>query len=115
MKKLIDCVDMRYEGGTFLMIPRQADEIDLVMLGFDGTEKWMRLQCSQHHCEGIANGEWEYVATICKQDGKSFSWHWGFNGYELISEGLRSKERKIVEACRMYADQKGTNRCGLRC
>ena len=102
MKKLIDCVDMRYENGTFLLIPRQADEMDLVMLGFNGTEKWYRLECTQHRCSWLANGEWEYVATICKQDGKSWSWHWGFDGYTLVSESVRNMEKKIVEACREY-------------
>ena len=66
MKKLIECVDMRYEDGTFLLQPKQSCEMDLVMLGFNGTEKWMRLRCWQHKSPGIGNGAWEYEATICK-------------------------------------------------
>ena len=104
MKKLIECVDIRYEDGTFLLQPKQSCEMDLVMLGFNGTEKWMRLQCRQHHCAGIANGEWEYTATICKADGKSWSWHWGFDGYTLVSDSVREMQNRIVEACRMYCD-----------
>ena len=114
MKKLIDCVDMRYEDGTFLLIPRQANEMDLVMLGFDGTEKWYRLKCSQTHSSGLANGTWEYNATICNKDGKSFTWHWGFSGYDLVSDSVNQKEKKIVEACRMYCDRVGIDFPGYR-
>ena len=105
MKKLIDCVDMRYENGTFLLIPRQANEMDLVMLGFNGTEKWIRLECRQHHCSGLANGELEYNASICNKDGKSWSWHWGFDGYTPVVDSVRQMEKKIVEACRMYCER----------
>ena len=107
MKKLIDCVDVRYEEGTFLLIPRHENEMDLVMLGFDGTEKWLRLECRQHHCRGLANGEWEYTATICNNDGKSWSWHWGFDGYTLVSDSVRQKEKKIIESCRTYCERNG--------
>ena len=107
MKKLIECVDMQYEDGTFLLIPRQANEMDLVMLGFNGTEKWIRLECSQVHCCGLGNGQWNYCVTICKQDGTSWSWHWGWDGYTLISDSVRQKQKKIVEACRTYCERNG--------
>lgn len=107
MKKLIDCVDMRYEDGTFLMVPRQVNEMDLVMLGFNGTEKWIRLQCRQIHCRGFANGAWNFTATICKQNGEAWSWHWGFDGYTLVSDGVSKMEQEIIKACKEYSERNG--------
>jgi len=102
MKKLFECVDMKYADGTFLLIPKQSCEIDLVMLGFNGTEKWIRLRCWQHKCQGLGNGSWEYEATICKADGHSWSWHWGFDGYTLVTDSVKEMQNKIVEACSTY-------------
>ena len=106
MKKLVDCVDVRYEDGTFLLIPRQADEIDLIMLGFDGTEKWIRLECLDYNPKWTSRC-YVYTATICKQNGKSWSWQWGYGGYTLVSDSVRETQHKIVEACQMYCKRNG--------
>ena len=107
MKKLINCVDVRHENGTFLLIPRQADEIELVMLGFDGTEKWIRLEARQTHSRSIADGTWNYAATICKADGKTWSFDWGFHGYTLVTDKVEQMRRKIVEAVKTYCVRNG--------
>ena len=102
MRKLFDCVDIKYEDGTFLLIPRQAYEMDLVMLGFDGTEKWIRLKCHKINSKGIGNGMYDYTATICNKEGKSWSWYWGWNGFTLVSESVDAMRNKIVECCKRY-------------
>ena len=107
MKKLIDCCDVRHENGTFLLIPRQADEIDLVMLGFDGTEKWIRLETKETHSNDISNATWNYTATICKADGHTWSWCWGFNGHTLVSAAVEEKRKKIIEAVKTYCVRNG--------
>ena len=107
MKKLIECVDMTYANGIFLLQPKQSCEMDLVMLGFNGTEKWIRLQCVREDHPGLGYGEYYYTATICKHDNSSWSWHWGWGGHTLISESVREMQKKIVEACGIYSKDNG--------
>lgn len=106
--KLADCVDITYRDGSFILQPRTKNEIDLVLLGFDGTEKWIRLQCVEHHT-GLATGEFTYTATICRHDSDTWSWQWGWGGYTLISEGVQQKQNKIVEACKEWCVRTGIN------
>ena len=105
--KLFECVDITYRDGTFLLQPKTKNEIDLVMLGFNGTEKWIRLQCIQHHSSGISNGTYDYTITICKANGNTWNWHWGWSGFELVSEGVRDMQHKIVDACKEWCSRTG--------
>ena len=105
--KLIDCVDITYRNGNFILQPKTKNEIDLVLLGFNGTEKWIRLQCICEERPGLGRGEYYYTATICKHDNSSWSWHWGWGGHTLISESVRDMQKKIVEACMEYCRRSG--------
>lgn len=107
MLEFYKCVEIKYADGTFLLVPKKEKEMDLVMLGFDGTEKWIRLQCRQNHSQSIADGTWDYTATICRADGNSWSWDWGFHGFDLVSDRVREMQKKIVEACKIHCLTKG--------
>lgn len=39
----------------------------------------------------------DHILTIIKKDGTSFSFHWGYGGYTLISEDLELLRKRVVE------------------
>lgn len=104
MRKLIECVEITRAGNTYLLKPKPENEIDLVMLGFTGTEKWIRLMCDP---ASRTKDLWNYEVTIMKADGKSWGWHWGYSGHTLVTDGVWSMGQKIVDACKIYSAQKG--------
>ena len=106
--KLIDCVDITYRDGNFILQPRTKNEIDLVLLGFNGTERWIRLECIRK-----GNNYYSYEATVCKHDGDTWGWSWGAGGHTLISESVREMQRKIVEACQTWCSRTGMQFPGM--
>ena len=102
--KLYDCVNIVEKDGTFLLVPEMEYEGVLILLGFDGTEKWYRLQCRE---VGRGGGSYDYIATVMKSNGQSYSWDWGYSGYTLVSPSMDAKREKIVEACKEYCKRNG--------
>lgn len=64
-------------------------KMDLIKLGcFDGNEEYIRLTKGKNH-----------TCTVFKREGDSFNeWHWGTDGYTLVSPKL-DDQRKLIEGC----------------
>lgn len=104
--KLYDCVKIIENDGTFLLVPTKEYEGVLILLGFDGTEMWYRLQCRK---VGRYGDSYDYIATVMKSNGESYSWDWGYSGHTLVVPSMDAKREKIVEACKEYCKRNGIN------
>lgn len=64
---------------------KEGHEMDLIALGcFDGNETMFRLTKGR-----------TVTCTVFWKDGSSFSWHWGYAGYTLVSPNMDMKGRMI--------------------
>lgn len=87
--KLCDLVNIE-ENNLECVILKVKDnaKLDLIKLGcFDGDEEYLRLTKGEDH-----------TCTIFKKNGTNFNWHWGTNGYTLVSDKT-SKMGKLIEEC----------------
>lgn len=74
-----ECVVLKVKDGM---------EMNLICLGcFTGDETMFRLTKGK-----------TVTCTIFRKDGRSFSWHWGFGGYTLVSDQV-DKAGKLIQNC----------------
>lgn len=74
-----DCVVLKVKDGH---------EMDLIALGcFNGNETMFRLTKGK-----------TVTCTVFYRDGKSFSWHWGYGGYTLVSPETERKGQ-LIQSC----------------
>lgn len=85
--KLKDLVDV-YTNNSECVVLKVKDDVrmDLIALGFNGDEEFIRLT------KGDTN-----TCTIWNKKGDSYSWHWGLGGYTLVSDSMFKKRYKIVD------------------
>lgn len=85
--KLADCVTIitnNEECVIFKVKPNQF--MNLVSFGcFDGDETMFRLTKGQTITCTVWHGA----------DNKSYSWHWGYGGYTLVSDAMSKRGRMI--------------------
>lgn len=89
MSKLYNLVDIIENNETCVILKvKENKKLDLIKLGyFDLDEYIFRLTKGKNH-----------TCTVFKTDGKNYNWHWGENGYTLVSDNL-SKKGKMIENC----------------
>lgn len=86
MLKLKDLVEVAVNNRECVVLKvKEGHEIDLISLGcFDGDETMLRLTKGR-----------DVTCTVFRKSGKSFSWHWGFGGYTLVSPQVEAMGRMI--------------------
>ena len=84
-KYLKDLVDVVVNNDYCVVLKVKDDcRMDLIALGcFRGDEEMLRLTKGRTQ-----------ECTVFYKNGESFSWHWGYGGYTLVSD-------KTSEECRM--------------
>ena len=89
MSRLCDCVKLAANNSECVILKVKEDKaFDLICLGcFDGDETMFRLTKGRNH-----------TCTVWRDNGKSFSWHWGFNGYTLVSDKV-DKMGRMIQRC----------------
>ena len=85
MTDLRDCVEVINEPTFVLLKVKDGKEMDMIMTGlFNGDKTMFRItKGSNHNC------------TTWFKNGNNFSWHYGINGYTLVSDSTRDKWRAI--------------------
>lgn len=74
-----DCVVLKVKDGQ---------EMNLISLGcFNGDEAMMRLTKGRN-----------VTCTLFRKNGKSFSWHWGIDGYTLVSDQVW-RMGQLIQSC----------------
>lgn len=74
-----DCVVLKVKDGQ---------DMNLISLGcFNGDETMMRLTKGKN-----------VTCTLFRQGGKSFSWHWGIDGYTLVSDQVW-RMGQLIQSC----------------
>ena len=88
MKKLQTLTKILENNKECVLLEVIGQPIDLIKLGcFDGDETMFRLTKGRNH-----------TCTVWTKDGKYYSWHWGVDGYTLVSKKL-DKQGKLIEDC----------------
>lgn len=86
--KLKDMVELAVNNQDCVVLKvKDGQEMNLISLGcFNGDETMMRL---------TKGGT--VTCTVFRPGGMSFSWHWGFNGYTLVSDQTERMGRLIQD------------------
>ena len=88
MNKLVDFVKIVENNEECVILEVVGKPIDLIKLGcFNGDETMFRLTKGNDH-----------TCTVWNSDGKNFSWHWGINGYTLVTDRL-DKMGTLIQKC----------------
>ena len=86
--KLCDMVTLKIDNAECVVLEvKDGQEMNLLGLGcFNGNEKILRL----------TKGKTVTCTVIC-DDGHRYSWHWGADGYTLVTDAARRKGQMIQE------------------
>lgn len=86
--RLADLVTIEHNDMNSVVLKvKENSEMDLICLGyFSGDETMFRLTKGDNH-----------TCTVWGKDGKHFSWYWGSDGYELVSDETKQKGRMIQD------------------
>lgn len=88
MKTLKEITKLVENNAHCVILEVIGSQLDLIKLGyFDGDEKYLRL----------TKGD-TITCTVIKNDGSSYSWHWGLGGYTCVSDAM-SKRGRIISNC----------------
>lgn len=88
MKKLVDLVKIVENNKDCVILEVTGSMLDLIKLGcFNGDEKLIRLTKGKDH-----------TCTIWTNDNRSYSWHWGYSGFTLVSDAM-DKKGKLIQKC----------------
>lgn len=84
--KLKDITEVAINNSECVVLKvKPGHEIDLIALGyFSGNETMFRLTKGS-----------TVTCTVFYNNGRSFSWHWGFGGYTLVSDDTDKMGRMI--------------------
>ena len=84
--KLCDMVTLKIDNAECVVLKvKDGQEMNLLGLGcFNGNEKILRL----------TKGKTVTCTVIC-DDGHRYSWHWGADGYTLVTDAARRKGQMI--------------------
>lgn len=87
--KLKDMVELAVDNQDCVVLKvKDGQEMNLISLGcFNGDETMMRLTKGKN-----------VTCTLFRQGGKSFSWHWGIDGYTLVSDQVWRMGR-LIQSC----------------
>lgn len=86
--KLYDLTELIENNNKYVLlkIKDNVSKINLIKIdGFNGCEEIIKLTKGDNH-----------ICTILAKDNKSYSWEWGTNGFTLISNGMKLKQKTIV-------------------
>jgi len=89
MSKLKDLVKVIEDNDACVILEVLPDQsLELIKLGcFNGDEKLFRLtKGSDHTC------------TVFREDNSSYSWHWGYSGYTMVTDNM-DKKGKLIQQC----------------
>ena len=87
MKKLCELVKIVENNKECVILEVTGSKLDLIKLGyFNGNEKLIRLTKGANQ-----------TCTIWT-DNKNYSWHWGRDGYTLVSDSME-KKGKLIQDC----------------
>ena len=89
MKRLYDLVDLveDNEECVIVKVKENIEPLELIKMGcFDGNETMFR----------VTKGD-DHTATIFRDGGKVFSFHWGIGGYTLVSDSTNRLKRLLVD------------------
>ena len=86
--KLRDMVTLEINNAECVVLKvKDGQEMNLLALGFfNGNEKILRLTKGRN-----------VTCTVICDDGQSYSWHWGIDGYTLVTDALWRKSQMIQE------------------
>lgn len=75
--KLKDITEVKINNDECVVLAvKSGHEMDLIALGvFSGNETMFRLTKGR-----------TVTCTVFRKDGSTFSWHWGYDGYTLVSK-----------------------------
>lgn len=87
--KLKDMVELTVDNQNCVVLKvKDGQEMNLISLGcFNGDETMMRLTKGKN-----------VTCTLFRQGGKSFSWHWGIDGYTLVSDQVW-RMGQLIQRC----------------
>jgi len=94
-----DVYNISKNGDTIFLTPKNNDWKNnlFFVTGMMGDEKMIKIErtTASRNC-------YNYVMYIMKDDGKSFSFDWGYGGYTLISEGLQHTKKTVMNHIHTY-------------
>lgn len=87
--KLKDMVELAVNNDDCVVLKvKDGQEMNLISLGcFNGDETMMRLTKGKN-----------VTCTLFRQGGKRFSWHWGIDGYTLVSDQV-GRMGRLIQDC----------------
>jgi hypothetical protein len=88
MANLVNFVKIVENNEECVILEVVGTPLDLIRLGcFNGNEKMFRLTKGKKH-----------TCTVWENDGKNYSWFWGYGGHTLVSDQTE-KKGKLIQEC----------------